>query len=596
MGKISFAFLLLFSFSSCFSHKSPEPANTIHIYSEGNIKSLDPLYADDDYNSKEVSYAYEGLLHYHYLKRPYVVTPNLAEAMPEVSKDGLTFTVKIKKGVLFQDDPCFKESQGKGRELTADDFIYSWKRVADPKNASSGWWIFDGKIAGLNEWHDAAEKAGTADYSKAVEGLQAPDRYTLVIKLAHPNAQFMYMLAMTFSFVVPHEAVEAYGKEFISHAVGTGPYRLSEYNPNSKIIWDRNPTFRHEVYPAEGEPGDKEAGLLADAGQPLPRNDRIVTNILTERQTIWLNFMSGKLDITVIPKDNFGDVVMKTEHHKEGDATKFEDMHQLKPEFKEKGIHLTMVADPDITHNSFNMADPIVGKNKLLRQALSLAYDDNKYIELFYNGRGIPAQGPIPPGLFGYDPNFKNPYRQTNIEKAKEYLARAGYPNGKGLPALEVLSGNSTTDRQSNEFIQQQFAQIGVKLKLSMYSWAEFVTRVKQKQGQIYSWAWLADYPDAENFLQQFYSKNASPGSNDSNYSNPEYDLLYDKLVTTFKDSDRADIIRRMVAIVTEDCPWIFDAHRLRSNLYYPWLKNYKYNAFAPDRAIYYRIDTALRK
>lgn len=566
------------SLFSCTSKKSSDPANTVHLASNAKIKGLDPIYTDDLYSGIESSYAYEGLLQYHYLKRPYSLIPNLAESMPEISKDGKTYTFKLKKGVLFHDDPSFKETQGKGREMTADDVVYSWKRLADPRNVSPGWWIFDGRIVGLNEWRDEAAKNGAADYPKPVEGLKALDRYTLQVKLIKPNAQFLYMVAMPFSAVVPREAVEEYGKEFINHAVGTGPYRLTEYAPNSKIIWDKNPTYRKELYPSEGEPGDKAAGLLEDAGQPLPRNDRIVTQIFEESQPMWLTFMSGRLEATAIPKDNFSQAIAS------GNGK------ELGPELKAKGLRLMTEPMLDITHISFNMADPLLGKNKYLRQALSLAYDDVKYIELFYNGRAISAQGPIPPGVLGYDPGMKNPYRQHNVAKAKELLAKAGYPNGKGLPPLEFLNLADSTSRQSAEYASKMFGQIGVHLKVVSSSWPEFQSKLKSKQGQLWGYAWSGDYPDAENFLQLFYSKNASPGPNDANYSNPEFDRLYEKSITLTNGAARTAIYKQMAAILVEDCPWIFNAHRLAYVLLQPWTKNYKIHAFEHSRAKYYRV------
>jgi len=567
----------------CTSKSNQDPPNTLRMATPSKIKSLDPIYADDLYAGTEVSRAYEGLLQYHYLKRPYTLIPNLAEAMPQISADGRTLTFKIKKGVVFQDDPSFKQTGGKGRELVAEDFIYSFKRLADPKNTSPGWWILDGKIVGLNEWRDAAGKSG-ADYGKAVEGLKAVDRYTLQITLKQRSAQFLYTLAMPFTYVVPREAVEAYGKDFLNHPVGTGPFRIQEYTGSTagRLVWVKNPTYRPELFPSEGEEGDKEKGLLADAGQPLPRADKLVVQVFEESQPMWLTFLSGKLDAAGIPKDNFQQAVTANK--------------ELSPELKEKGIVLAKNADIDVTHFSFNMADPVFGKNKLLRQALSLAYDEAQFIDLFYNGRAIAAQGPIPPGIAGYDPNFRNPYRQFNVAKAKELLAKAGYPNGEGLPPVEYATLSDSTSRQSTEYAQKMFGAIGVKLKVNNYSWPEFQSAVKNKKGQIWSFAWSADYPDAENFLQLFYSKNASPGPNDSNYSNPEFDKLYEQALQMSDSPARTALYKKMTEILVEDCPWIFGSHRIAFSLTQPWLRNYKRHAFEHGTAKYLRVESALRK
>jgi oligopeptide transport system substrate-binding protein len=572
---------LALSVSGC-SSKTKEPANTLHLASTAKIKGLDPIMADDLYGGYEASRVYEGLLQYNYLKRPYTLEANLAEALPEISKDGKTYTFKLKKGVLFQDDPCFKDSSGKGREMTSEDVIYSYKRLADPKLVSPGWWVFDGKIVGLNEWRDAASASGAADYAKAIEGLKAVDRYTLQIQLKKKNYQFLYSLAMAFTYVIPREAIDYYGKDFVNHPVGTGPYRLVEFNPSSRLIWDRNPTYRKETYPTQGDAADRAAGLLVDAGKPLPLNDRVVVQIIEEDQPRWLDFMAGKIDYAGIPKDNYSQAIGKDK--------------DLLPDLKAKGLKLDKSPSLSVTHVSFNMADPLLGKNKLLRQALSMSYDSNAVIDLFYNGRGIHAQGPIPPGLAGYDPNFKDPYSQFNLAKAKELMAKAGYPEGKGLPTLEVAALSTSTDRQQSEFMQKAWAAIGVKLNINQYSWPQFQDAVKNKRGQIWSFSWIADYPDAEDFLQLFYSKNSSPGPNDSNYSNPAFDKLYEKSLTLPDSPERTELYEQAVKIVTEDCPWIFVEYPLEFTVLQPWLKNFKYSDVDLGPAKYRAIDTALRK
>lgn len=293
---------------------------------------------------------------------------------------------------------------------------------------------------------------------------------------------------------------------------------------------------------------------------------------------MWLTFMSGRLDATSIPKDSFDQAVGPDK--------------ELKPELKQKGMVLLKAPDTEFTRYTFNIADPLFAKNKYLRQALSMSYDINTAIQLFYNGRAIPAQGPIPPGIDGYDPAFKNPYRQYSIAKAKELLAKAGYPNGEGLPPLEYATLSSSLSRQWSEYDQKQFEAIGVKLKISTYSWPEYVSAVKHKRGQIFAAAaWIADYPDAENFLQLFYSKNAPPGPNDGSYSNPEFDKLYEKALTLTDTPERTALYRQMVQILVEDTPCIFLAHRVAFSLTQPWLKNFKRNMFELGRAKYYRID-----
>jgi ABC-type transport system substrate-binding protein len=569
---------------SCTSAKNQDPPGTLNLSVAAKIKGLDPGQASDLYSSTMVSLVYEGLLDYHYLKRPYTLQPALAESMPSWSTDRKTLTFKIKSGVVFQDDPSFKETAGKGRELTAEDFVYTFKRLADPKAEGTGFWIFDGKIVGLNAWREEAQKTGKADYARPVEGLRALDRYTLQLKLIEPSYQMLYYLAMPFATVVPREAVEQYGADFVRNPVGTGPYRLdrNHLNLNSKLVFTRNPTYRKVEYPSEGTEEDQSSGLLEDAGKLLPIADRINVQVLVEPQTLWLNFLDGKIDVSTIPKDNFQQAVSPTK--------------DLSPDLKAKGIRLLKQANLDVTRDSFNLKDPILGKNKTLRQALSLALNVEPVIELFYNGRALPAQGPVPPGLAGNDPGFKNPYREFNIAKAKDLLAKAGYPEGKGLPPIEYLAPASSTSRQVSDYIAQSFAQIGVQLKPNLMTWPEFEKSVKNKKGQMYGFAWGADYPDAENFLQLFYSKNVSPGPNDSNYTNPEFDRLFEAALKLPDSPPRTELYKKMVRLLAEDAPWIFGVHRVDFVLAHPWVRNVKLHEFDNGRWKYYRVVPELKK
>jgi ABC-type transport system substrate-binding protein len=568
--------------SGCTKKNSLDPTNTFYTVSIAKIKGMDPIFTDDLYGGREVSRIYEGLLQYHYLKRPYTLEPALAESMPTISKDGKIYTFKLKSGVVFQDDRAFKATNGKGRELVAEDFVYSLKRIADPKLNSPMWWLLDGKVEGLNEWREAQAKAGKTDYSVAVAGLKAIDVRTLEIKLKVRSYQFVYAFAMPATFAVAREVVEEYGPEFLNHPVGTGAFKLAEYNPQAKIVYVRNPTFRKELYPSEGMPGDKEAGLLEDAGKPLPLVDKLVMTVHTESQPAWLNFMQGNLDVASIPKDNYAQAIGAD--------------GQLKPEFIQKKLTLSKYPALDVTHTSFNMVDPVVGKNKYLRQAISLAIDFAKEIELFYNNRALDAQGPIPPGIGGYDEKLKNPYKTHDLAKAKELMKKAGFPDGKGLAPLEYLTLSDSTARQMTDYLQQALGEIGVQLKVQTFSWPEFQQSLKNKKGQMWSFAWGADYPDAENFLQLFYSKNASPGPNDSNYSNPEYDRLYEKSLSLPDSAERTALYKKMAMMVVEDTPWIFGVHRILYYLTHPWLKNFKYHEFEHGMAKYYRIDASLRK
>lgn len=565
--------------SAC-TKKVDDKDTTLTVPIVVNIKGLDPIQADDLYSNMVVRNIFEGLYEYHYLKRPFTLQPALAEGMPEVTDNGLTVTIKIKKGVKFQDNPAFPN--GKGREVVADDFIYSFRRLADPKSVSNGFWIFDGKIKGLNAWVDAV-KAGKADYKTPIEGLQASDPNTLVIKLNQPYYQLTYVLAMGFAVVVPHEAVEKYGAEFLNNPVGTGPYMLekaSDWIRNSKLTLKKNPNWRGQTYPAEGEPEDQAAGLLADAGKPLPFNDTLVFTEMIEDQPRWQNFMKGNFDFVVIPNDNYDSAIAD---------------NKVRPELTAKGLGLNVSNAVEVTYIGFNMKDPVLGKNKELRRAMALAINVDEYIKKFDNGRGIPALSPIPPGLDGYDADFKNANAVFSIEKAKEALAKAGYPEGKGLPEFVFESLSSSKDRQIDEFFAAMWAKIGVKVKLNANTWPQFQEKLKRGEGQIFGYAWGADYPDTQNFLQLFWTKNFPPGPNDTRFSNADFDKLYEKSLTLPPGAERTDLYKKMRDIVVEEIPWIFLRTRKEYRLQHGWLGNFKWNQIENGMFKYIKIDPKKR-
>jgi len=566
------------------NESSDEFENYVHEPVKANIKGLDPATTGGDlYSAVAMGQIYEGLMQYSYLERPIKPEPSLADGMPVISKDLKTYEFKIKKGVLFHDDPCFRTSNGRGRELTADDFIFSWKRLADPANHSDGFWIFDGKVNGITEWRDAAVKRGAADYAKPIDGFEAVDKYTLKIHLKRPYPQLLYVLTMTPSYVLPHEAVETYGQELQNHPVGTGPYKFRSWTRNARLIYDKNPNYRNELYPSNGETQDKTEGRLDDAGKKLPLNDGVVFTEIIEDQPRFLNFRKGEFDWVEIPKDNFDSSVVNDE---------------LTAGFKDQGVVLNKSIDQDVTFDGFNMEDPVVGgaKGKYIRQAMTAAIDTENLIKKFYNGRAVSAQGPVPPSVVGYDPGRKNSLKTYDIGLAKTLLKKAGYPDGIGLPEIVYETPDGTTMRQMSEFFQQEMGRIGIKVRISMNTWPQFVDKIKNRKAQMFGLAWAADYPDAENFFQLFYGPNSSPGPNQSNYNNPEFNKLYDKVAVMADTPERNAIYHKMEDILVEDCPYIYDVHRKSFVLTNGWFKNYKRNLSLLNYVKYYRIDTQAKR
>lgn len=574
------ALVLMAASTSCTGRR--ELGNVLRTAIREKYKTLDPQQASDFYSHTEVARAYEGLLHYHYLKRPYVIEPLLAESMPTVSKDGLIYTFRLKADVRFQDDKAFAPD-GKGRAVVAADFVYSFKRLADPRLQSEGFWTLDRRILGLNEWREAAAKSGKADYSASVAGLQSPDDHTLVLKLTRPDPLILHVLTTQFASVVAREVVDYYGLEFRSHPVGTGPFRLESVTPN-QLIWVRNPGFRQETYPSEGGPGDKDSGLLADAGKRIPFVDKLIDDIIIEDQPAWLNFMQGNHDFAQkINKDNAADV--------------FDAERKPKKEIRDQGIQVLTAPGIWYYYLCFNMDDPVVGgaKNKFLREAMSLALDEAPMIDKFYLGLATKAEGPIPPGIAGYDPSFKNPLREYNLVKAREIMAKAGHPNGEGIPEITFDVKTDITQRQIAEYIQRSMAELGVKIKLNIASWPEMLGRIRRKQAQMFYISWVYDYPDAENSWQLLYSRNESPGPNEANYKNPRYDALYEKIAAMRDGPERFALFAKMRQFLIDDVPWVFVVHPTETRMAHRWVRNFKINAFEHVSEKYLKLDTQER-
>ena len=587
---LSTAVLLSLSFLGCGSAVNPggKPGEMVYYGIGGDIKGFDPVRASDVESALQLCKIYEGLLEYDYLVRPYRVIPRLAESLPEISPDGLTYTFRIKKGVHFQDDPCFPG--GKGREVTAEDFIYSWKRLMDTKLYANGSWIFAGHVVGVDEWAKASEDRKPTDYSRPIPGFETPDRYTVRIRLKEPYPQLLWTLTMQYTFVVPRESVEFYGSDFLNHPVGTGPYRLKRWQRNYRMEFERNPTFNGQLYPTEGEPADRERGLLEDAGKPLPIIDRIILYDVREYYTWWQMFLSGQIFSVGISKDYFNKVV----------NTDLE----LTPDMIKRGILLRKEPQMDVYYIGFNMEDPVVGAGKTpeeaarhrkLRQAIASCFNQEQIKET-YAGRMIPASGPLTPGTTGYDPNKKYKWG-FDPKRAKTLLAEAGYPDGKDPRtgkrlrlALDMGGAGDAETRQLGEMYVGFLRAIGVDLTLNFSLQPEHWRKIERKETQMFSSGWVMDYPDGQNVLQLWYGPNESPGVNHCNYKNPEFDKLYQKILTMQDSPERTAIYKQMAEIVVDDCPAAFLFHRLIYALLRDWVQNFKPHDFPYANLKYYKV------
>jgi ABC-type transport system substrate-binding protein len=582
-------FAALLALPACNRREDDGNLLVFHGYQEDDMKTWDPANAYDVISLDIAPHVYETLYQYAYLSETYKVQPLLAADLPKYSADRLTLTIPLKHGVKFQDDPCFKETNGKGRELKAQDFIYAWKRLALPSLESQGWWIFDGKIAGVNAFHDKLVKTAKADLPKAfadpIEGFKALDDYTIQIKLTKPYPQLQYVLAMTFTAPIAHEQVAAYADEngnLIEHPVGTGPFVMKEWARGRRVVLERNPNFHPDFYPTEGTVEYRKKGMLADAGKPVPFLDRIVWDVVKEAQPRWLNFMKGNLDIIIIPKDNFNQAIGND--------------GQLTPELAAKGVHLNVDTGVAFYYISFNMKDKLIGANKFLRQAMSAAIDRDKWIEIFTNGTGKKMVNCLPPGIADRPGNSRIKY-DYNLAQAKELLKKAGYPEGKGLPVINFdLRGADSVNRQYGEFFAQQWAAIGIRLNPIYNTFPAYLEKAKQGNLQVSYGGWSMDYPDAENVYQLLYGPNMSPGPGEANYDNPALNKLYEQIAVSESGPARSELIRAAEDIVQEDVPWAMGYYYSEYTVSQPWVLNYRGSEIISNKYKFYRINRDVKK
>ena len=633
-------------------------------------KHLDPVQSYSENEATFNAQIYEPPLQYHYLERPYALVPLTAAALPRpayldaagrpapAGSKSVAFSVydiRIRPGILYQPHPAFargadgrllydhlardevervhalSDFSGTGtRELTADDYVYEIKRLAHPRLHSPIFGLMTEYIVGLKEYAETLRRADQAlaasqgreawlDLSKyPLPGAEVVDRYTYRVKLRGKYPQFAYWLAMPFFAPLPIEADRFFSQPGMAEKnltldrwpIGTGPYMLAENNPNSRMVLVRNPNFHGETYPAQGEPGDAGAGLLADAGKPIPFIDEVVFSREKEDIPYWNKFLQGYYDSSGITSDSFDQAVRIS---LEGDA-------RVTPEMEEKGIRLETSVATTTVYMAFNWLDPVVGgaseRARKLRRAISIAVDWEEYISIFANGRGVAAQGPIAPGIYGYRDGRAgmNPVvydwdngapRRKSIDAARRLLADAGYPDGRdaktGQPLVLYLdvTGRGPSDKSRFDWFRKQFAKLDLQLEIRDTDYNRFQDKVRKGAAQIFVWGWNADYPDPENFLFLLVTgqgKVKHDGENAANYSNAEYDALYERMKSMENGAERQAIVDRMVAILREDSPWLWGFHPKDYALIHSWLSNVKPNLMARNRMKYERVDAAKRE
>lgn len=643
-----------------------------NVFSE-RPKHLDPV---QSYSSNEIQFTaqiYEPPLQYHYLKRPFVLIPATAKEIPivkyfdsednQLSSDALSadiaysvYEISIKLGIFFQPHPAFAKneqgdwlyhnvsnqeltsifklsdfSQTSTRELTAEDYVYQIKRLAHPRLHSPIYGLMADYIVGLRDYAtvlrqaDLEQSEGKAyldlrDYP--LEGLQVIDTYTYQIKIRGKYPQFIYWLAMPFFAPIPWEADRFYSQNGLIqknitldwYPIGTGPYMLTENNPNLRMVLEKNPNFHGEYYPTEGMPGDEENGLLMDAGKELPFVDKIIYTREKESIPRWNKFLQGYYDATGIGSDSFDQAVQLVGQG--GEATVTEEMAA-------QGIRLETTVAVSTYYMGFNMLDPIVGGGnerqresaRKLRQAISIVVDYEEFISIFANGRGLPAQSPIAPGIAGYRDGKEgiNPVvydwingqpQRKSIQVAKALLAEAGYPNGvdrkTGAPLILYfdVTARSSEDRSKLDWMRKQFQKLNIQLVVRSTDYNRFQDKIRKGNAQIFEWGWNADYPDPENFLFLLYGpqrKVGNSGENAANYDNTEYNQLFEEMKNMEDGPRRQQIIDRMLEILRYDAPWLWGYHPKDYGLYHSWYQNVKPNRISNNNLKYFKIDAELR-
>ena len=553
--------------------------------------NFDPAFASDTYSNTVIDEILEAPLTYDMLARPYKLRLQTAAEMPEVTEGGRVYTVRLKKGIFFADDPAFR---GAKRELHARDYEFAVKRLIDPKIASPNAWLVEGRIEGIDAAAAEAKKAGRLDYDKPIPGIQVLDAHTIRFRLAKPDYNFLYILAMNTLGAQAREVVEHYGTDIGAHPVGTGPFVLKEWRRSSRIVLERNPGYREEYFEADPPADDPVSQRLYREmkGKRIPQLDRVEIYVIEESQPRWLAFLNGELDWVNLPYE------FKSMAIPEGRPA---------PWLEKKGVKYIPSVDLDLTYMYWNMKDPVWGgyapERIALRRAISLSYDIGEEIALVRNGTAMEARTALPPGVLGHDPDFTTG-PSHDVARAKALLDMYGYvdrdgdgwrdrPDGGPL-VFHYATAPSQLDRLFTQLWMKATQSIGVRMEVEVAKWPDL--RKKSKLGQLSNWhlAWNADFPDGENFYQLLYGPNCG-SSNDGCFQLEAFDRLYDQAAAVPPGPERVAIYREMARVLAVYAPWKTFVHRMRNQLIQPWVLGWRKHQFIHDAYRYVDIDLDVR-
>lgn len=550
---------------------------------------LDPQAIYDEYSAKVCNAIFDALYTYDYFARPAKLIPNTADGPPQITDSGRTFTVKVRPGIFFASHPAFG---GKKRELTAHDYVFSIKRILDPKIRSYYLYLFENRLVGLDPVLAQARKTGKFDYDAPIEGLKALDKYTLQIRVKVPDFSIPHWLATTAMAAVAKEIVAAKGDasgRVMEDPVGTGPYKLAEWRRSQRIVLEANPDFRDVRYPAppDGSPAADVETAKGLSGRKLPLVPRVEISIIEESQPRLLAFRGGDLDYVDVPSSLATTVLA-------GD--------KLKPDLAKAGVKLQRQVEPSLGFFFFNLDDPVVGgytpEKVALRRAIVMAQDRKERIRILRNGQAELATQMIPPPVPGHSPALamKDPYDPA---AARALLDRFGYKDRDGDGFRESPDGKpivlikgavpTASERAANELWKKNLEVIGLRTEFFVEKWPELNKRSEAGQLMIWDLAWIAGTPDADNFYSPLYSRNIGL-SNDARLRSPDYDKAYEAMRALPEGPERAAQYRKMNEIISAYAPWILDTYTIQNQLVQPWVRGMKLHPFLRDRYMYFDV------
>lgn len=563
------------------------PLKVLHLEMAGAETGFDPVNTSDLNTAALENQIFESLLTYDYLARPSKLMPRLAAEMPTVTDQGRTWLFRLKHGVHFSPDPVFG---GQLREATATDVAYTLMRFMDPQNRSPYKFLVEGKILGLDERGNQARKTGHFDYDTPVAGLEVVDRYTLRIHLKTTDYNFGHAMAQPMYGVVAREVIEGYAGDTASHPVGTGPYRLTRWTRSSLMVLERNPNFRHEVwnFKADGDP-DSERIVGQMQGKTIPQIDRIEMRVVEEAQSAWLSFGKGELDIMGL-SGQFAPLAL--EHG------------QLKPSFVHKGVRLDRLQDPSIAYYFFNQQDPKLGgmtaERIALRRAILMAINDEEMIRVIHKGQAVRNPYPVPAGVAGNDADYHS-ILNYDPRLANQLLDEMGYrkgaegyrtyPDGAAL-VVRYTTSQSSQDRELDEMMKKSLDRVAIRFESEKLKFPEILRAERQCRIQFRLSAWIADYPDGDNFMQLWYGPHTHE-NNAACFQDPAWDQLYEKSLA-LPDSPQRDAIYHRLARSLElsGITKVSNSH-IRNVLSQPWVLGYKTHPILPSVWSYVDMDPA---